>query len=182
MQQPLQRTNQPAGCPPPPLPQCHGTKTLRRRPGYLRTRDFGIVDDPRDSYLCFYCGPHTKVRRQAADCHAHWSSGRTGAGGLLHVTHCSVGSMSRTGVSAACRSRSCQPLADYVVATRVRLSASWLSYPLSAAQFDTNPFAEDDEQRSMEIQASGGEGGLGWGHLGRLGSRVLAQAAAPPHP
>ena len=59
MQQPLQRTNQPAGCPPPPLPQCHGTKTLRRRPGYLRTRDFGIVDDPRDSYLCFYCGPHT---------------------------------------------------------------------------------------------------------------------------
>lgn len=59
-------------------PHCHGTKTLRQRPGYLRTRDFGIVDDSRDSYLCFYCGPSTK--------------------------------------------------------------------------FDTNPFAEDDEQRAMEIQ------------------------------
>ena len=48
-----------------PLPQCHGTKTLRQRPGYLRTRDFGIVDDSRDSYLCFYCGPSTKVRQCA---------------------------------------------------------------------------------------------------------------------
>ncbi|PSC76683.1 molecular chaperone [Micractinium conductrix] len=41
-------------------PHCHGTKTLRRRPGFLRTRDYGIVDDPRDSYLCFYCGPPSK--------------------------------------------------------------------------------------------------------------------------
>lgn len=41
-------------------PHCHGTKTLRRRPGYLRTRDFDIVDDTRDSYLCFYCGPHSR--------------------------------------------------------------------------------------------------------------------------
>lgn len=43
-------------------PQCHGTKTLRRRPGYLRTRDYGIVDDTRDSYLCVYCGPPCKAR------------------------------------------------------------------------------------------------------------------------
>ncbi|KAL4438015.1 hypothetical protein ABPG77_004236 [Micractinium sp. CCAP 211/92] len=41
-------------------PHCHGTKTLRRRPGYLRTRDYGIVDDTRDSYLCVYCGPPCK--------------------------------------------------------------------------------------------------------------------------
>lgn len=41
-------------------PHCHGTKTLRKRPGYLRTRDFGIVDDPRDQYSCFYCGPPSK--------------------------------------------------------------------------------------------------------------------------
>lgn len=41
-------------------PHCHGTKTLRRRPGYLRTRDFGIVDDTKDSYLCMYCGPPCK--------------------------------------------------------------------------------------------------------------------------
>lgn len=40
-------------------PHCHGTKTLRRRPGYLRTRDLTIVDSPRDSYLCFHCGPPT---------------------------------------------------------------------------------------------------------------------------
>jgi hypothetical protein len=40
--------------------QCHGTKNLRRRPGYLRTRNFQIVDDPRDSYLCFYCGPNSQ--------------------------------------------------------------------------------------------------------------------------
>ena len=46
----------------PPAPQCHGTKSLRARPGYLRTRNLGIVDDPRDSYLCFYCGPPSKVR------------------------------------------------------------------------------------------------------------------------
>ena len=62
----------PNACPPHPLlpglllplplhAQCHGTKTLRRRPGYLRTRDFDIVDDTRDSYLCFYCGPHSRV-------------------------------------------------------------------------------------------------------------------------
>lgn len=48
-------------CPRPRPSQCHGSKTLRRRPGYLRTRDFGIVDDSRDSYLCFYCGPPTAV-------------------------------------------------------------------------------------------------------------------------
>ncbi|KAI3438717.1 hypothetical protein D9Q98_001137 [Chlorella vulgaris] len=40
-------------------PHCHGTKSLRKRPGYLRTRDFNIVDDPRDSYPCFYCGPNS---------------------------------------------------------------------------------------------------------------------------
>lgn len=48
---------------PSPRVQCHGTKNLRRRPGYLRTRDFQIVDDPRDSYLCFYCGPNSQVCR-----------------------------------------------------------------------------------------------------------------------
>ena len=51
-------------CQPPTLAhllQCHGTKTLRRRPGYLRTRDYGIVDDPRDSYSCLYCGPSSPV-------------------------------------------------------------------------------------------------------------------------
>lgn len=40
--------------------QCHGSKTLRRRAGFIRTRDMAIVDNPKDSYLCFYCGPHTK--------------------------------------------------------------------------------------------------------------------------
>lgn len=39
--------------------QCHGTKTLRRRPGFIRTRDLAIIDDPRDNYQCFYCGPST---------------------------------------------------------------------------------------------------------------------------
>ena len=39
--------------------QCHGSKTLRRRPGFIRTRDLTIVDNPRDIYQCFYCGPPT---------------------------------------------------------------------------------------------------------------------------
>jgi hypothetical protein len=41
-------------------PHCHGTKTLRRRPGFIRTRDLTVVDNPVDSYQCFYCGPPTK--------------------------------------------------------------------------------------------------------------------------
>lgn len=40
-------------------PHCHGTKTLRQRPGFIRTRDLAIVDNPFDSYQCFYCGPST---------------------------------------------------------------------------------------------------------------------------
>lgn len=48
-----------------PGPQCHGTKTLRQRPGLLRTRDFGVVANPRDAYLCFYCGPPSQVRPAA---------------------------------------------------------------------------------------------------------------------
>ena len=39
--------------------QCHGTKTLRRRPAFLRTRDGGLVDNPVDSYQCYHCGPPT---------------------------------------------------------------------------------------------------------------------------
>ena len=52
------------------LLQCHGTKTLRRRPGYLRTRDYGIVDDPRDSYSCLYCGPPSPVSQPSPRTHA----------------------------------------------------------------------------------------------------------------
>ena len=40
-------------------PHCHGTKTLRRKPGFLRTRDLAIVDNPKECYQCFYCGPPT---------------------------------------------------------------------------------------------------------------------------
>lgn len=40
-------------------PHCHGTKTLRRTPGFLRARDLAIVDNPADKYECFYCGPAT---------------------------------------------------------------------------------------------------------------------------
>ena len=39
--------------------QCHGTKTIRSRPGFIRVRDLAIVDNPADSYQCFYCGPTT---------------------------------------------------------------------------------------------------------------------------
>lgn len=40
-------------------PHCHGTKTVRSRPGFIRARDLAIVDNPGDSYSCFYCGPST---------------------------------------------------------------------------------------------------------------------------
>eukprot|EP00887_Chlorella_sp_A99_P000898 scaffold5.g898.t1 len=38
---------------------CHGTKTLRRRPAFVRTRDGGLVDNPADCYQCYHCGPPT---------------------------------------------------------------------------------------------------------------------------
>lgn len=40
-------------------PHCHGTKTIRKRSGFIRARDLAIVDNPGDSYSCFYCGPTT---------------------------------------------------------------------------------------------------------------------------
>ena len=40
-------------------PHCHGSKTIRKRPGFVRTRDLAVVDNPEDSYSCFYCGPTT---------------------------------------------------------------------------------------------------------------------------
>lgn len=40
-------------------PHCHGSKTIRKRPGFIRARDLAVVDNPGDSYSCFYCGPPT---------------------------------------------------------------------------------------------------------------------------
>jgi hypothetical protein len=40
-------------------PHCHGSKTVRKRPGFIRARDLSVVDNPGDSYSCFYCGPTT---------------------------------------------------------------------------------------------------------------------------
>lgn len=40
-------------------PHCHGSKTIRKRPGFVRARDLAVVDNPEDSYTCFYCGPTT---------------------------------------------------------------------------------------------------------------------------
>ncbi|GAB4816902.1 hypothetical protein N2152v2_003948 [Parachlorella kessleri] len=39
---------------------CHGTKALRTRPGFLRTRNLRIIDNPKDHYPCYHCGPETK--------------------------------------------------------------------------------------------------------------------------
>ncbi len=40
-------------------PHCHGSKTIRKRPGFVRVRDLAVIDNPEDSYSCFYCGPTT---------------------------------------------------------------------------------------------------------------------------
>jgi hypothetical protein len=40
-------------------PHCHGSKTIRKRPGFIRARDLAVIDNPGDSYSCFYCGPST---------------------------------------------------------------------------------------------------------------------------
>ena len=135
--------------PAPPRPQCHGTKTLRQRPGYLRTRDFGIVDDSRDSYLCFYCGPSTKVRQCAV-------------GGLVHgaaaaVTAACACRWRSAQVSTCCRVHCPQAATSFCILAATCPAAAG---PAAASQFDTNPFAEDDEQRAMEIQASAAAGAL----------------------
>ncbi|CAL5227290.1 g10225 [Coccomyxa viridis] len=47
---------------------CHGTKTLRRRPGEFHYQHMAVVDrSPRDLYPCVYCGPNTRYDFQRVE-------------------------------------------------------------------------------------------------------------------
>lgn len=131
-------------------PQCHGTKTLRRRPGYLRTRDYGIVDDTRDSYLCVYCGPPCKARPGPAG-----TAGIAPWQGLLPLAPPSRGPEPDWSTAS--------PHSSAITTARLqRLLRSWPAVPANhwcpppppgpAMQYDFNPFAEDDELRAMQVQ------------------------------
>lgn len=46
---------------------CHGTKTLRRRPAFLRVRDGGLVSNPADCYQVRTMAGLSKSAVRAAD-------------------------------------------------------------------------------------------------------------------
>lgn len=94
------------------------------------------MDDTRDSYLCFYCGPNTKVQGRVEGRAWHMLGARN--------VKCPAPASS----PSCCALHSRFPCTLLFVCNRLAAALP------AAAQFDTNPFAEDDEQRAMEIQAS----------------------------